>query len=91
MSKNSVQTASCQTDVIGSPISEVYNMDCLDYMRTVDDDFFDWAICDIEYGIGASKPADKPNKVKQRNGKVLNIKKSNYKHSDFFFFFLTES
>lgn len=33
-------------------ISEVYNMDCLDYMRTVADKFFDLAIVDVPYGIG---------------------------------------
>lgn len=66
-------------------ISKTYNIDCLKYMKTIQNNFFDWAICDIEYGIGASKPADKPNKVKQKNGNILNIKKSNYEHSDWDF------
>ena len=66
-------------------ISEVYNIDCIEYMKTVEDNFFDWAICDIEYGIGASKPSKKPNTVKQSNGSVLNVKQNNYKHSDWDF------
>lgn len=37
------------------PISEVYNMDCLDYMRGIPDKFFDLCIADPPYGIGAGK------------------------------------
>lgn len=33
------------------PISEVYNMDCLDYMKTIPDKFFDLCIADPPYGI----------------------------------------
>ena len=66
-------------------ISEVYNIDCIEYMKTIEDGFFDWAICDIEYGIGASKPSKKPNTVKQSNGYILNVKQNNYKHSDWDF------
>ena len=66
-------------------ISNVYNMDCVEYMKTLPNNFFDWAICDIEYGIGASKPSKKPNTVKQSNGNVLAVKSNNYKHSDWDF------
>ena len=66
-------------------ISEVYNIDCIEYMKTVEDNFFDWAICDIEYGIGASKPSKKPHTVKQSNGSFLNVKQNNYTHSDWDF------
>lgn len=34
------------------PISEVYNMDCMDFMREKPDKFFDLAIVDPPYGIG---------------------------------------
>ena len=34
-------------------ISEVYNMDCMEYMKTVPDKFFDIAIVDPPYGIKA--------------------------------------
>ena len=33
------------------PISEVYNMDCMDYMKSIPDKFFDLAIVDPPYGI----------------------------------------
>lgn len=35
--------------------SEVYNMDCLEYMRTLPDKAFDLAIADPPYGIGVNK------------------------------------
>ena len=66
-------------------ISEVHNIDCIEYMKTIEDEFFDWAVCDIEYGIGASKPSKKPHTVKQSNGSTLNVKQNNYKHSDWDF------
>lgn len=34
------------------PISEVYNTDCMEYMKSIPDKFFDLAICDPPYGIG---------------------------------------
>jgi site-specific DNA-methyltransferase (adenine-specific) len=37
------------------PISEVYNMDCVAFMREYPDKFFDLAICDPPYGIGITK------------------------------------
>ena len=37
------------------PISEVYNMDCLEYMKTIPDKFFDLCIADPPYGINAAK------------------------------------
>lgn len=33
-------------------ISEVYNMDCMEYMKTIPDKHFELAICDPPYGIG---------------------------------------
>lgn len=34
------------------PVSEVYNMDCMEYMRSMPDKFFELAIVDPPYGIG---------------------------------------
>ena len=34
------------------PISEVYNVDCLEYMRSLPDKYFDLCIADPPYGIG---------------------------------------
>lgn len=36
-----------------TPISETYNMDCLEYMKTMPDKFFDLAVVDPPYGINA--------------------------------------
>lgn len=34
------------------PISEVYNMDCMEYMKNIPDKFFDLAVVDPPYGLG---------------------------------------
>ena len=47
-------------------------------MKQFKDDFFDWAIVDIEYCLGASKPTKKPNKVKQKNGNEIFFKNEIY-------------
>lgn len=39
----------------GVPISEVYLMDCVEGMKHYPDKYFDLAICDPPYGIGASE------------------------------------
>lgn len=36
------------------PESTVYNMDCMEYLKTVPDKFFDLAVVDPPYGGGAS-------------------------------------
>jgi site-specific DNA-methyltransferase (adenine-specific) len=36
-------------------ISEIHNIDCLEYLKTVPNKFFDLAIVDPPYGIGANK------------------------------------
>ena len=33
-------------------VSEVYNMDCMEYMKSIPDKFFDLAVVDPPYGIG---------------------------------------
>ena len=35
--------------------SEVYNIDCLEYMRTLPDKYFQLAVADPPYGINAPK------------------------------------
>jgi site-specific DNA-methyltransferase (adenine-specific) len=45
----------CKTDVSGSPLSELYNMDCILGMKHYPDKYFDLAIVDPPYGIGASE------------------------------------
>lgn len=34
------------------PVSNIYNMDCMEYMRTVPDKWFDLAVVDPPYGDG---------------------------------------
>lgn len=36
-------------------ISEVYNMDCMEYMKNIPDKFFDLAVADPPYGINIAK------------------------------------
>lgn len=36
-------------------VSEVFNIDCMEYMKTISDKFFDIAIVDPPYGINAPK------------------------------------
>lgn len=64
---------------------EITNEDCMELMVRYPDNYFDLAIVDIEYGIGASKPSKKPNTVVQKNGSVLNVKQSNYEQKDWDF------
>lgn len=51
------------------PISEVYNMDCLDYMKTIPDKFFDLCIADPPYGINVTKMTLGNGKHKVNRGK----------------------
>ena len=37
-------------------ISEVYNCDCLEYMKSINDKYFDLCIADPPYGIGMDNP-----------------------------------
>ena len=50
------------------PISEVYNCDCLKYLRLCKDNYFDLAICDPPYGL----PADSTNGRGKLKSRILN-------------------
>lgn len=41
------------------PTSETYNIDCMEYMRSLPDNAFDLAVVDPPYGGGSEKDADK--------------------------------
>jgi site-specific DNA-methyltransferase (adenine-specific) len=60
----------------------ITNEDNMELMARYPHNHFDLAIVDPEYGIGASKPSKKPNKAKQKNGNILNIKPVEYKQKD---------
>ena len=53
---------------------ELLNIDCMEYMATVPDKYFDLAIVDPPYAIGADKQSIKPILVKQKNGTTLKVK-----------------
>ena len=52
-------------------ISEIYNIDCMEYMRSMPDKFFDLAIVDPPYGIGSD----------WKKRKNSNYKKTSYKNN----------
>lgn len=54
----------------------------MELMKRYPDNYFDLAIVDLEYCIGASKPSIKPNTAVQKNGNKLNIKQPNYTQKD---------
>lgn len=60
-----------------NPASEVYNMDCMELMAKYPDKYFDLAIVDPPYGIGADKQSKKPLFAKQKNGNRLKVKNTN--------------
>lgn len=67
------------------PISEVHLIDCMEFMRTLPDKFFDICITDPPYGIGVAKMAytqEENRPCRQKNGNILKVKKLSYKHGD---------
>lgn len=49
-------------------ISEVYNMDCMEYMKSIPDKFFDLAVVDPPYGINAPNMKMGTNLNRKRGG-----------------------
>ena len=61
------------------------NIDCMEYMATVPDKYFDLAIVDPPYGIDVAKMAytqEENRPCRQKNGSILRVKKLKYKHGD---------
>lgn len=54
----------------------------MELMKRYPDKYFDLAIVDLEYCIGASNPSIKPHVIIQKNGQKSNIKPSNYVNKD---------
>ena len=65
---------------------EFLNLDCMDKERglpSFPDNFFDWAIVDPQYGLGASNPSKKGYVTKDnRTGKTFQIRDAGYKKKD---------
>lgn len=61
--------------------SHVENIDCMLGMKKYPDQYFDWCIADIPYGINVGNMAftqETKKTVKQRNGNRLRIPKDKY-------------
>ena len=65
-----------------SILSKAYNCDCLEYMRSLPDNYFDLAIADPPYGIGASKPSKKPSNILQKNGSIMSASVTDFGKKD---------
>ena len=61
---------------------DLKHIDCMEYLKTLEDNAFDLAIVDPPYGIGASKVSKKKHAIKQSNGKITNTPNNNYKNKD---------
>jgi site-specific DNA-methyltransferase (adenine-specific) len=61
---------------------KIINGNNIDILKTYPDNYFDVAICYIEYGLGASSPSTKPSTVVQKNGKVLSLNNPIYPKSN---------
>lgn len=60
-------------------ISEVYNMDCMEYMKSIPDKFFDLAVVDPPYGIGEDwKKRNKGSSFKETTYKNDSIPSQEY-------------
>lgn len=71
--------AACSVALQGlSPIIELLNVDCMEYMKTLPENCFDLAIVDPPYGIGEDGGTNRTHGVKQKNGTVLICEDGNY-------------
>ena len=65
-----------------SILSKAYNCDCLEYMKKLPDNYFDLAIADPPYGIGASRPSKKTERARQADGSVLQVPVTDFTKKD---------
>ena len=49
-------------------VSNIYNMDCMEYMKTVPDRYFDLAVVDPPYGINAPSMSMGSNMTRTKGG-----------------------
>jgi len=69
----------------------ITNEDNMNLMSRFKDNYFDLAIVDLEYGIGASKPSTKKKEVVQKNGSKLKVNQNIHTHKDWDFKMSDES
>lgn len=60
-----------------TPKLHLSQCDNMELLRQTPDNYYDLAIVDLPYGIGASKPSKKPEYVTQKNGSKLRVRTSN--------------
>jgi site-specific DNA-methyltransferase (adenine-specific) len=58
------------------------NRDCMEVMAEYPDKYFDIAIVDPPYGLGASSPTKKKERVLQKNGTFLKVNSPDYGKKD---------
>ena len=68
--------------IIERMISDVQNIDCIEFMKGLPDKYFSLSIADPPYCIGADKPSVKPCVVKQKNGTYLRVDAPDYGKKD---------
>jgi len=56
----------------------LHHGDCMEGLRGMADNAFEWAICDPQYGRGEDGGTNRTHGVKQKNGKVLLCKDGGY-------------
>jgi len=64
---------------------QFFNIDCMELLRETPDKYYSLCIVDPPYGINVAKMAytqEDNMSVKQKNGTILRVKKSKYKHGD---------
>lgn len=61
---------------------ELLNIDCMEYMATQEDNAFDLAIVDPNYGRKEHGGVNRSHDVKQKNGKRIHCPDGNYKKKD---------
>lgn len=62
--------------------STVFNIDCLEYMRTLPDKAFDLLIADPPYGLKEHGGKSRSGYVKQKNGSMLYVNDGSYEKMD---------
>jgi site-specific DNA-methyltransferase (adenine-specific) len=62
------------------PVSEVFNVDCMEYMKGIPDKFFELAIVDPPYGLGLDMVTDVDSNARQnrKNGSVVKHEKKGW-------------
>lgn len=64
------------------PISETYNIDCMEALKQIPDKWFDLAVVDPPYGRKEHGGKNRSNYVLQRNGTRIYVADGSYEKKD---------